>query len=237
MRPVFILSYLLLAMLPQLALADAVPRLINVSGDCQKSLVPDEASLTMTAQAMHPKDIRQALAEATRAYEQLRAKILALKLKDAELTTAEYSVQPVYDWANNKQTLRGYQARLGLRVATTEIDRMGDVIALAANAGMQDVGQWQLGIRPQKFREAQKSCLAEAVLDARNNAERMAQAAGAKLGAVQSLSQQGGYAPQPMPMVRAMKAEISMADGAPSPSIEAGKQDIQITVQASFSLE
>jgi uncharacterized protein YggE len=212
-------------------------RSVTVNGSCQKELTPDLASLNMVAMATNPKDLKAAANEAVKIYESARARIAALKLKDAEFTTSEYNVQPVYDWANNKQTLRGYQARIGLRVSSTEVERMGEVMAQATEAKMVDVGMWQLQVSPAKFKDAQKSCLASAVVDARNNAERMAQAAGAKLGNVLTMTQEGSAPPPVMPMYKTMRAEMIAGDAAQAPGIESGKQDVTVTVQASFSLE
>lgn len=213
-------------------------RVVGVNGNCRQELVPDQASLNMVAIAQHPKDLRVAVNDAVKIYEAARSKIQGLKLRDGEFTTSEYNVQPVYDWANNKQTLRGYQARIALRVSSTDIDRMGEVMALAADAKMQEVGMWQLIVSPNKFKEAQKACLATAVQDARNNAERMAQAAGAKLGPVLTMTQEGAFQPPAMPMVKMMRAEaMAGGDAVQAPSIDAGKQEITISVQASFLLE
>ena len=223
---------------PMLAFAESgdVVRSVSVTGTCHRELVPDKAQLNMVAQAINSRDLKSAVNEAVKSYEATRAQLQKLKLKDAEMTTSEYNVQPVYDWANNKQTLRGYQARIGLRFESSDIDRMGDVMAVAAENNMKDVGQWQLIISPAKYKQAAQECLAEAALDARANAEKMAGALGAKLGPILSLSQQGAYQPPVYPMARMMKAEAMSTDVA-SPSIDAGKQEISISINASFGIQ
>ncbi len=216
---------------------DELIRTVSVQGTCRKELVPDKAGLNMTAVATHPKDLKTAVNEAVRNYESARAQIQKMKLKDAELTTSEYNVQPVYDWNDGKQILRGYQARVGLRVETSEIDRMGDVMAAAAEANMKDVAAWQLVISPEKSRLTAQECLADAVLDARKNADKMAGALGGKIGQALSLSQQGAAQPEPRPMYNMMRAEAKADMAAAAPTIEAGKQDLNITVDAVFALQ
>ncbi|TAH32597.1 MAG: DUF541 domain-containing protein [Alphaproteobacteria bacterium] len=215
---------------------DELIRTVAVQGSCRRELVPDKASLNMTAVATNAKDLKSAVNEAVRNYESARTQIQKMKLKDAELTTSEYNVQPVYDWNDGKQILRGYQARVGLRVETSEIDRMGDVMAVAADTNMKDVAAWQLVVSPEKYRLMAQECLSDAVLDARKNAEKMAGALGGKVGNVLSLSQQGMVQQPPMPMYNMMRAEAK-ADMAQAPTIEAGKQDINITVDATFALQ
>ncbi len=217
---------------------DVIVRSVSVNGTCRRELVPDKAMLTMTAVAVNARDLKSAVAEAVKNYESARAQIQKMKLKDADISTSEYNVQPMYDWNNGKQTLRGYQARVGLKLETSDIDRMGDVMAIAAESNMKDVGQWQLIVSPDKYKQAAKDCLADAVADARSNAERMASAVGAKLGGVLSIAQEGAPMQPPVYMQRAMmKAEAGMAADSMSPTIEAGKQDINIGINASFMLQ
>lgn len=213
-------------------------RSVSVSGVCQRSIVPDKSSLNMVAEATNPRDLKAAVNEAVKIYESAKTQITKLKLKDLELTTSEYSINPQYDWKDNKQVFRGYQARIGLRAETSDIDRMGEVMAIAASANMKDVGAWSLVVSPAKYKQVQQECLAEAALDARSNAEKMSAGLGVKVGPVISLSQNGAVQPpMPMPMARMLKADMAAAESVASPSIEAGKQDISVTVQASFLLQ
>ena len=216
---------------------DDLVRSVTVSGTCHRSIVPDKASLNMVAESVNPRDIKTAVADAVRNYESTKAQVTRLRLKDMELVTSEYNVNPIYDWNNGKQTLRGYQARIGLRVESSEIDRMGEVMGIAADNNMKDVGAWSLFVSPAKFKQVQSECLAEAAQDARSNAEKMASGLGAKVGAVIRLSQQGvQQAPQPL-YASAMMERKGMAADAAAPSIEAGKQEINITVDATFLIQ
>ncbi len=243
MKNNFLLGFVLIGVLAMPAYAAShadqeLVRSISVQGMCRKELVPDTAQLNMVALATNPRDLKAAVNEAVKIYEATRASLQKLKLKNAQFVTSEYNVQPIYDWNNGKQTLRGYQARIGLRVDSEDIDRMGDVMAVAAENNMKEVGQWQLVISPAQFQNASQNCLADAVVDARRNAEKMIAAAGGKLGKVLTLTQQGAFQPPIyQPMVRMMKAETATADNVVSPSIDAGKQDINVTVQASFEIE
>lgn len=224
--------------------APKITRQINVSGECLREVVPDKGVVTVTATKIEPK-VAQATQVVMDQYKQFHEKVKALNLKDMVLQTSDYSVQPYYEWVQPKPTeagknvLKGYQARMGLRVETTNIDRLGEVIAAAADVGIQDVGGFQMNISKQLEQKVRNECLSEAVGNARAQANLMAQAAGATLGKPISISEnyRGPVFPMPYaaaPMM-AKAAHMEMATDA-APPVQAGKADMQVSIQVSFEL-
>lgn len=220
-------------------------RQINVSGECVRQVTPDKGIVTATANKIDPKDVSKASKDVMDQYKKFQEKVKTLGLKDMVLQTSDYSVQPIYSWVQpkpevaGKNVLQGYQARLGLRVETTSIDRLGDVITAAAETGIQEVGGFQMAVSKILEQKIRNECLAEAVGNARAQATLMANAAGAKLGKPLSISD--SYRGPVFPMVAApmmAKMAVGAADMAESaPQIQAGQTDIQVNVQATFELE
>jgi uncharacterized protein YggE len=214
-----------------------IERRITVSGACLKRVTPDRGAITLTAEAQDP-DLREASRQATRVHERLRDEVKKLGLKDAELQTSEYQVQEVREWAQNKSVSRGFRARMGLHVSTSEIARVGEVIAIGARQQVRDVGALQVFLSTERMRQERFACLEEAARDARRKAERLAQSLDSKLGKVETLTEidHGGFEP-PMPlMMTEMRAKGAAAD-MPPPSVEAGSREIRVSVNATFSLQ
>jgi uncharacterized protein YggE len=217
---------------------EAIPKLISTTGFCSRDVVPDRGRIQLTA-VVENKDLKTAIALATKQYEQVRAEILALKLPNAEFATNNYSIEEQWDYVqpNNKRERRGYQARMGLSVVTSDLSRLGDVIAVASKNAVADVGQLQLFLSPPKKTEAEKSCLEEAASDARDRALKLAKGAGVKLGNLQNLNSSGGFIEPAPPRPIMQRGAMVAASPDFAPSIEPGQQTIQITVNASFFID
>lgn len=243
MRKTFLLAAFI-ASLPLAANAQTIARdgvlvkQISVPGTCFVDIIPDRGTITMTAEALSSKDAKFAVDEATRVYEAVRGKVQKMNLKDVELTTTEYTVYPEYIWEKEKQIFKGYRARIGLQVQSSEIGKIGDVATLGANEGMKNIGALQMIVSRAKQKQAVQDCLADAALDARKNAERIAGALGVKLGDVLSFTQEGAAPPPMLPMARNFKAEAMMAaDAGQIAGVEPGKQTVTLNVQASFEIK
>lgn len=213
------------------------PRTINTTGTCSKMVVPDRGRLQLTA-VVDDKDLKTASTKAKDQYEKLRTDIIGMKLPDGDLTTSEYVVQEQWDYQGGQRIKRGYQARFGLSVVTSDLSRLGDIIEMGAKNNIPEVSQLQLFLSTAKAKEAERSCLADAAVDAREKASKLAAGIGVKLGALQRLDASGGYAvpPPPFPQPR-MRAMAVANDAVASPTVEAGRQTIDVSVNAAFSIE
>jgi uncharacterized protein YggE len=216
----------------------ALDRTVSVSGQCLRTALPDRGSINLVPD-FQDKDIKVATRKATESYETIKKQVQALKLKNLEIQTSEYSVNEQFDYVKGKSVSRGYRARMGLLVTTSETARLGEVIAIAAKNDVKDVGALSTFLSEEKSRDEREACLEEAIQHAGAKASRMAKAAGARLGKVVTLVEEGGggggFPPPPKPM-RAMMMK-SMADEAPAPIVDSAAQKIQLSVNAVYILE
>jgi uncharacterized protein YggE len=215
--------------------AYAEDRKVAVSGVCHRSAVPDRASLVLVAD-FREMDLKAAIRKATETYGRMRDGIERLKLEDLELRTSEYSVNQVREWEKNQSVFKGYQVRMGLKVASSSIARMGEVIAIGAREDVRETGALSTYLSDEKLLREQVSCLEEAAKNARTKAEKLAGALGAKVGPVLSLSESWDALPRP-PAPLAMGMMSARAADVEAPKIEGGRQDLSVTVQASFGLQ
>jgi hypothetical protein len=188
----------------------------------------DRGSLHVTVDVLD-KDIKGATRQASPGYDQLKQAIEKLELANLNLSTSEYSVREERVWENQKQVSKGFRARMGLSVVTSATERLGEVIALASRAGIQDVGALTTFLSEGKRLDEQMECLKQAAENARAKAERLATSLGAKVGDVLAVSEQGGSGSEPLPR---FKAEIAAMGAAPE--IAVGTQTLQLDVSVSF---
>ncbi len=208
---------------------------ISVEGICNRRTVPDRGAISVTADALE-KDIKAAVSKATDSYERVRSAVKRLNLENMDIETSEYSVQEEKVWEKDRLVSKGFRARMGLRVTSSNIQKLGEVIAIAAKENIRDVGALSTYLSPEKLKQEQMACLEEAATHARAKADKLAAALGAKVGALVSISEIKPEGSSPHPVVM-MEARAKFAADAPAaPNVEAGKQDITTTVYATFSL-
>ena len=220
---------------PVVAAGNAV---LTISADGRSVRTPDLAVFNagVTTQA---KTAAAALAENA---ERMNAVIAALKqsgIADRDIQTSNLSVNPVYGQpradANGNVTgepvIMGYQASNQVEVKQRKIGNYGKTIDTLVSAGANQVSgpAFQLDQPDAASDEAR----IDAMKKARARADLYAKAAGMTVRRILTISEGGGYAPQPMVMYA--RADKMMAGSAPSP-VSAGELQIGANVTVTFEL-
>ena len=121
--------------LAQTAAPITEPPVVVTSGEGTVKRAPDQAWVTLAVES-RAKTSREAQRLNADAMAAVMAKLKAMLPADAVRTIA-YDLQPEYDYANGRQTLRGYAARNALDVRVDELPKVGDVLDAAVGAGRQ----------------------------------------------------------------------------------------------------
>ena len=113
-------------------------------------------------------------------------------------------------------------------VTTHDIDKLGTILDQLVTAGANSIGGISFDIdKPEeKQNEARKAAMADAIA----KAKLYVAAAGAELGPVMTITEQGGYVP------RSMGAPM-MAEAAKPVPIEPGTESVDIEVQVTWELK
>ena len=99
---------------------------------------PDRAWVTIAAEsrAKTPAEVQKLNADAMSAVMQ---KLKGVGLPAEAIRTAAYELRPEFDYANNRQTLRGYVARNAVEVRVDDLPKLGEVLDVAVGAGATSV--------------------------------------------------------------------------------------------------
>ena len=214
--------------------ADREERRISVSGECSRAVIPDRGALVVVSE-FRDDDLKTASRRATDAYGRAREAVKRLGLPDLELEIVEYSLGEVKEWQKDRHVSKGYRARMGLRVVTSQVDRLGEVIAIAAREGLQAVGGLQSFLSSGQELRERIACLQDAAANARTKAEKLATALGAKVGEPLTITESGGEQAPIRPMLLGMGEEVRAA-AAPA-VVEAGRQSLSLKVDVAFALK
>jgi uncharacterized protein YggE len=204
--------------------------LLNLSAYGEVRAAPDMATVNLGVSVQAPTAAEAMKQNAAR----MSGLIAALKRqgvaeKDIQTSGLNLAPQYVYD-QNQPPRLTGYQANNTVTVTVFDLARLGQTIDATVGAGGNEVSGISFGLRdPQAAEDAARL---QAVKRLQAKAGLYAGALGKRVAALKSLSESGGYAPEPpRPMFRAaaMKAE--------STPVAAGELTLRVDVQATYELE
>jgi uncharacterized protein len=221
--------------------AEATPpdrRSVNVSGRGEVSATPDRARLSMSVEITKP-DLRVAQAEVNRIVRDYLTQLKALGIKDDDLSTAGLSIRAEYDYSpkTGSRKFVGYHISRGIEIVIRELDKIGDVLLRATDAGINNVSDPAL--ESSKADELQRQALAKAADDARVKAKVLADTLGVKLGPIHTLNANTEYTPPPLVQTGRFKALAAAApevSGNDEIGFAAGQIKFAATINADFDL-
>jgi hypothetical protein len=200
-----------------------VPVVITM-GEGTVRRAPDRAWVTIAAEsrARTAQDAQRANADAMTA---VTAKLKSSGVPADAIQTTSYDLQPEFDYANGKQTLKGYVARNQIQVKVDTLSKLGDIIGASVATGATNVSNVRFDVQDRDA--AEREALRMAVADARKRADAAAAGAGMHVEAVLKVEEQRDVVvPQPRPMMMASRAEAVPA----AVPIEAGEIEIRARV-------
>lgn len=150
---------------------------------------------------------------------------------DKDIQTSQLSIYPRYD--DQGRRITGYQANNMVTAKLRDLGGAGALIDAAAEVAGDAVRVNSIAFSIDDDSALLATARADAVRRAKAQAEQMAEAAGVKLGKVRSISESGSSAP---PMPYPMYAGAPAADAAKSVPIEAGSQELNLTVNVIYEI-
>ncbi|HET7849130.1 MAG TPA: SIMPL domain-containing protein [Pseudolabrys sp.] len=219
-------SFLLVALAAVIPLhaANAIDRLITVTGEASADVAPDMAVVRVGVSSQG-KNAREASNANAKAMTAVINAIKASGVAERDIQTSQLSLQPQYD-QNKAGTARltGFQATNRVTLRIRSISNLPAVMDKAIAAGANEMS----GI---EFIVSKKSSLldrarADAIADAHRKAEIYAQAADVKLGPAVEITEEGA-SPPPRPMQAMRAGAVPVAPG---------EQTLRVAVTVSYGL-
>jgi len=150
----------------------------------------------------------EASAESTRLTKTVSSSLRTAGLSHGEVAESLLTVTPrwEYDQATQRQKRTGYQATTLIQIETDRLDRLGAYIDAALSAGATQISA--ISFSAKNSDEARRQALAQAVSQARADAETIARAGGGTLGQLLLLTMEPQGAPRrvefnPVPLMAA----------------------------------
>lgn len=226
--------------------------LLVVSGEGQSRRVPDMAVFSAGVVTQGKTGGDALSANATRMDEVVKA-LNRAGIADRDIQTSALSLQPQYSNPEQEAEIRarmtrepyvapaqpqapriiGYEARNNVQVRVRELGEMGRIIDTLVQAGANQVDGPSFTLDQPKA--ALDEARTEAVREARSRAELYARAAGLRIARILSISEGGGYYPQPIIVTGRMAGAPPAPPPPPSPVVP-GELMLGATVSVQFAL-
>ena len=209
-------------------------RSLSVSGSGEAFLAPDIAYVYI---GVHTEDATaaDAVTENTAQTEQLMQAIQDFGIDPKDIRTTNFSIYPMDRFDPSTGMPSGekvYAVDNTVYVTVRELDRLGDLLDTAVQAGANTVNSVQFDVADKD--EALKQARAEAVKDAESQAQSLAEAAGLSLGEIRSISFSDV---QPYPIFDGKGGGGGMAAEAAAVPIQPGQLTFTVYVNVSYELK
>jgi uncharacterized protein len=202
---------------------------VVVTGEGIVKATPNQALINIGAESRSKvsKEAQQRNAEAMTAVQQ---KIAAFGIpKDAIKTTA-IDLQMEFDYANGRQTPRGYVARNTIEVRVDDLTKLGDVLDAVVASGATMIHGLRFDVKEREQLEA--AALQSAVKNAMGKATAVASGAGRAVDRITKIEETASMEPRPMMREYAMAARAD----AQTP-VAPGELEIRAHVRVTVSIK
>jgi len=228
----FLLALTALA-LPAAAADNGAPhRTMSLTGTGTVYATPDKAIVSIGVYS-EAKTAADALAQNNEAMQGVVDLLKAQGLEPRDIQTAQFSVQPRFTYPNNDRNqpaqLVGYTVTNEVRATVRDLSTIGTLLDQAVRVGSNRINDIRFAVSETDPLEDEARRLA--VKDVMARAALYAEAAGIELGPIQSISEGGGYQPQPR-----YRAQFEAAAADSSVPIEAGEQSIEMQVTITWEI-
>ncbi|MBW4707791.1 SIMPL domain-containing protein [Roseobacter sp. YSTF-M11] len=205
-------------------------RVISTTGHGAVEAAPDMATLRLgvTHEARQAADAMTATSQGVGA---VLSRLTEAGVAARDMQTDSVSLQPVWSGRGSTSTappkITGFVASNSLTVRVRDLDTLGGILDLVVSDGANTFNGLSFGLQEPK--PAADAARAEAVRDAIDRAQQLAEAAGLALGPIQSITESGAMPrPQMMEMAAARQMDAPIA---------AGELTVEAQVHIVFAIE
>ena len=206
---------------------------ITVSDKGEVYARPDLAITTFSV-TTEKKTVAEAMKENAEKMNAVIDFIKEQEVEDKDLKTTSFNIYPRYEWHEKTQfypqgerVLVGYEVRQSLQVKIRDMDKIGEIIQGATDAGANQVGDLQFTIDDED--EFKKQARGQAIEKAKDKAKELASQLGVKLVRITNFSE-SGIVP------RYYALEESVGIGGEAPQIEVGENKIEVNVTITYEI-
>lgn len=200
----------------------------TVVGEGKATAVPDTASVEIGI-TVNQNTVAGAQNQANEIINKISSDLKNLGVKEKDIKTTNYSINPNYNFESGKQQVNGYNVSVNLSVKVSPLEKINQVIDIATKDGANNVGGVQFTVNDELKSKLEDQARKQAVDNAKKKAQSLASASGIRLGKIINVAE-SNQAPQPIAFME--KSAVGLGGG--QTSVEPGQSTISISITLSY---
>lgn len=206
---------------------------ITVVGRGEAFGAPDRAEINVGVETF-AETVEESTSQNQTTVESIMEALEAEGIAREDIQTSNYNLwaEQIYG-DRGPEGIAGYRVSNQVRVVIRDIEQVSDVIAAATGAGANNIYGVSFSVADPAALEAEART--EAIANARERAESLAELSGVELGDIVVISEVIGQ-PGAMPYVERAMGGGAMAEGAAGPGISPGQLSVGVEVQVTFAI-
>jgi uncharacterized protein len=205
---------------------------ITINGQGEVDAKPDLTTITLGV-VTEGETVEAIQTENTNKMNSIIEMVKGLGIKEADIKTLNFSVNPRYSWDEGERKEMGFEIRQNIQVKVRDESNTSKLLSESGKLGANQVGGLNFTIDdPSKFEQEARL---DAIKDAQEKAQELADELNLELVRVVSFSEAGGGSPAPMygMMERSM---MDSDESIPQAKIETGTQKVTSYVSVTFEV-
>ncbi len=202
---------------------------LSVVGEGKVEAVPNVAYVDAGITVSNGVSVNEVQSSLDKTNNAILQAVQKLGVKKQDVSTSNYSVNPIYTYENNTDRISGYSGNITITIKVRDTQLVSKILTAVTSAGANQVQGVRFEIdNPSKLREDARN---KAIEDAKEQAKRLAKTLDIRLGRVVNITESlvGGV---PVPLQREFAADSMGIEGAPQ--VEPGTQTVTSTVTLFF---
>ncbi len=155
--------------------------LLKVIGEGSVTIEPNLAQLTLGVLTEDPF-LTHAQEQNAATMTKINEALHSIGIKNKDVQTIDYSVQPIYDFVDGKQMFRSYRVEHLIRVTIEQIENVGLVVDRAVSEGANRVLRLDFSVAD--LTSSEEKALSQAILNAHAKAEAIAKTLKVRLATI-----------------------------------------------------
>ena len=208
---------------------------VTVSGTGETRISADTAVISLGVSA-RDRDVLKAQQTVNESIAKIRQALIDMGVKEENINTDYMSIYAIYDYDEDVEQVKAYNASTTLAVRVTNMDLAGKVIDESFAAGANTLNG--ISFSASDTDAARDESMKAAVAEARAKAEVLADAAGMKITGIELISEENAYSyDNSVGNFSAKRMEEAAAGTGYGTEVQAAKLIISVTVSITFTAE
>lgn len=203
--------------------------LFSATGIGKATAIPDTAILSLGVTKNAPA-VSGAQSQVNTIANKIVKDLKNLGILEKDIKTTNYSVNPQYDYTTGGTRANGYSANQTIEVKVKPIEKVNQAIDTATSDGANIVGGISFTIDDKTRKDLEEKARKEAVANAKEKAESLANAAGIRLGKIVDVQESYN---QDYPIRYAAPFTVEKSDTQQT-QVSPGENTIQVTITLSY---